>query len=109
MFTQYTFYITLFLALFPYSTFASESYTIAIKDHQFIPNELVVPAGQKFELVIHNQDNSPEEFESKLLKREKAVSGQGHITLRLGPLSPGEYPFLGEYHEATAKGKLIVK
>jgi len=26
-----------------------------------------------------------------------------------GPLKPGEYEFVGEYHEKTAIGKLIVK
>ena len=32
-------------------------YTVVIKDHRFDPEELAVPAGEKFELVVVNQDS----------------------------------------------------
>jgi len=44
---------------------------LVIKDHQFLPAEIKAPAGQKLRLVVHNQDSTPEEFESHALKREK--------------------------------------
>lgn len=88
---------------------AAESYTLSIKDHRFNPAELEVPAGQKFKLVVRNEDSTPEEFESKSLKREKIVKGKSEIILNLGPLEPGSYEFFGEFHEESAKGRLIAK
>jgi plastocyanin len=83
--------------------------TIVIKNHRFDPTEIRAPAGKKFKLVIDNRDPTPEEFESHDLQREKVVAGNSKATLWVGPLKPGTYSFVGEYHEATAKGTLIVK
>jgi plastocyanin len=91
------------------AAFAADSYTLTLKDHRFDPAELAVPAGQKFRLVVKNEDGTPEEFESKSLRREKIVKGKSEISLNLGPLDPGTYEFFGEFHEATAKGRLLVK
>lgn len=88
---------------------AAESFTLSIKDHRFNPEELQVPAGQKFKLIVKNEDSTPEEFESKSLKREKIVKGNSQIILNLGPLDPGKYEFFGEFHEESAKGRLIAK
>src|SRR5665647_2345769 len=40
---------------------------LVIKGHRFEPAELKVPAGQRVKLTVHNQDPTPEEFESCLL------------------------------------------
>ena len=85
------------------------SYDLAIKDHRFTPERLEVPADTKLVLVIRNEDSSPEEFESHDLKREKVVRGGESIRVIVGPLKAGEYAFVGEYHEDTAKGVLVVK
>lgn len=82
---------------------------IVIKNHRFDPAEITLPAGKKLKLVIDNQDATPEEFESHDLRREKVVAGNSKATVWIGPLEPGTYSFFGEYHEATAKGRLIVK
>jgi plastocyanin len=84
-------------------------FVIVIKNHRFDPEEVVVPAGQKVKLVINNQDTTPEEFESHDLKREKVIAGGSKASVWVGPLKPGTYRFVGEYHEDTAKGRLIVK
>ena len=82
---------------------------ITIKDHQFSPQELKVPSGQKVQIKVRNEDPTPEEFESPSLKREKVVKGNSEITLNVGPLKPGRYDFVGEFHEASAKGALIAE
>ena len=82
---------------------------LAIRDHKFDPPELTVPAGTKIRLVIENQDATPEEFESNELNREKVVVGKGTITVILGPLDAGRYPFFGDFHQETAQGVLIAK
>ena len=81
---------------------------LVIKDHKFTPAELKVPAGQKVKLVIENQDATAEEFESYELNREKVVTGNATITVFVGPLDKGRYPFFGDFHQESAKGVLVV-
>jgi plastocyanin len=88
---------------------ASTEATLVIKNHRFEPAELKVAAGQRIKLIVHNQDSSAEEFESHPLKAEKVIAGGAKATLYVGPLKPGRYPFVGEFHEATAKGVLIAE
>lgn len=100
----------LLLALAPLPVFAqAETFALTLKDHRFQPAELTVPAGKKFQLVVDNQDGTAEEFESRKLRVEKVIPGKSRATLSIGPLKPGAYPFVGEFHESTAKGILHAK
>ncbi len=96
------------LSLSPFAM-ASDEFAITIKDHKFTPSEVRVPAGQKVKLVIENQDSTPEEFESKELKREKIIAPRSKVAIWIGPLKPGKYPFFGEFNEATARGVVIAE
>jgi hypothetical protein len=100
-----------FLALLlPFSVFAADAdYSLMIKDHRFQPAELAVPAGSKIKLLIENRDDTPEEFESHALNREKVIAAHGKATLYIGPLEAGRYPFFGEFNEASAQGVIIAK
>lgn len=82
---------------------------LTIKNHRFEPSELKVAAKQRIRLTVHNQDGTPEEFESTSLKREKIVIAGGKATILIGPLKPGRYEFVGEYNASTAKGVLIAE
>jgi plastocyanin len=82
---------------------------LVIKNHRFEPAELKVPAGQKVKLVVHNQDATPEEFESHSLNREKVIPGGQKATIFIGPLKPGRYGFFGEYNEKTAQGTVVAE
>ncbi len=82
---------------------------LVIKGNRFEPAELRVPAGQRVKLVVHNQDSTPEEFESHDLNREKVVPPGARATIYIGPLKPGRYSYYGEYHEATAKGVIVAE
>ncbi len=99
------------LALAPLLATAAEppTFTLTLKNHRFVPAQVVVPANTKVKLVIVNQDATPEEFESHELNREKIVTGKGKITVWVGPLKPGKYPFFGEFHMDTAQGVLIAR
>jgi plastocyanin len=88
---------------------AEPELTLVIKNHRFEPAELKVPAGQRIKLVVHNQDGTPEEFESHSLGREKVIPGGAKATIFIGPLKPGRYAFVGEFHEATAKGAVVAE
>lgn len=85
------------------------AYTLVIKDHQFQPTEIAVPAGQKIALIVKNNDPTPEEFESTELRREKVVPGGEQITVYIGPLKPGKYEFFGDFNPKTARGHIIAK
>ena len=85
------------------------TFNLTIRSHRFEPAELVVPAGQPIKLVIFNADATPEEFESHSLNREKVIAGGATVTLLLSPLKPGTYEFVGEFHEDTAKGRIVAK
>ena len=94
----------------PAAGIAAESEVqIAIKGHKFEPSEIRVPAQQRIKLHVHNQDPTPEEFESHTLKREKVIPGGGKAVISVGPLKPGRYTFFGEFNPSTATGVLIAE
>ncbi len=104
------FLLILLLSLFSMSAMAEvKEYTLTLRNHKFVPAQLVIPANTKVKLLIVNEDSTPEEFESHELNREKIVTGKGRITVFIGPLKPGKYPFFGEFHMDTAQGVLIAK
>ena len=88
---------------------ADSEVQLVIKNHRFEPAEVKVPAGQRVKLIVHNQDSTPEEFESHSLNREKVIPAGARATIFIGPLKAGRYEFFGEYNEATAKGVVIAE
>lgn len=88
---------------------AAQEFTLSIKDHVFSPAELKVPANTRIVINVVNDDPTPEEFESHPMKVEKVIAGKSKAVVRIGPLAPGRYPFIGEFHEATAKGVVIAE
>jgi hypothetical protein len=95
--------------LAPAGARAADEYTITIKDHRFTPTELKVPAKKRVVITVINDDPTPEEFESRPMKVEKVIAGKSKATVRIGPLEPGRYDFIGEFNEATAKGVVIAE
>lgn len=87
----------------------NEEVTLTIQDHQFQPARVEIPANTRVKLNIQNKDATPEEFESHKLHREKIIPGNSQAIVFVGPLAPGEYPFVGEFHEDTAKGVIVVR
>ena len=100
---------TFMLFAIPRAQAADPTFTLVIKDHTFEPARIEVPAGQKFQLIVRNMDSTAEEFDSPDLKREKVIAAGKEATIYIGPLKPGTYRFIGEYHEATAKGEIVAK
>src|SRR5256886_3533397 len=84
-------------------------FSLAIEGHKFAPDRIEVPAGKKVKLIVENKDATPEEFESAQLKVEKVIPGKSKATIYVGPLKAGEYKFVGEYNEKTAKGVVVAK
>lgn len=80
---------------------------IELKDHRFEPAEIHVHTGKPTVLRITNEDATPEEFDSSALQVEKVIAGGHYATIRLRPLGPGRYLFMGEFHPDTAKGVVV--
>lgn len=88
---------------------ATAEYKIVIKNHQFNPSDLAIPANQKIKLIVENQDSAVEEFDSPDLNREKIVKGNNTAIIFIGPLKPGIYRYSGEFHAKTAQGTITAK
>jgi plastocyanin len=83
--------------------------TLTLEKHRFEPEEIRVKAGTPFWLVVTNKDATPEEVEGKELRVEKVVPGGKTVRILVRALKPGTYPFVGEYHESTAKGRIVAE
>lgn len=84
-------------------------YEIEIQDHKFVPERIKAKAGEKFKILVHNRDATPEEFESDDFRREKIIPGNSSATIFVAPLETGDYNFFGEFNLDTAKGYLTVE
>ena len=104
--------LTACLALTPSAVRAADApgeIALTIENNRFQPEELKVKAGAPFVLVITNKDKGPEEFESHDLRIEKVIPAGKTIRLKMPSLKAGSYRFVGEYHEKTAKGRIIAE
>ncbi len=84
------------------------SFSILMKNNQFIPSEVQIPAGVKVKLVVRNENSTASEFESTQFHREKVVPPGQEITVFVGPLKAGSYEFFDDFHPET-RGHLVVK
>ncbi|AIL65603.1 hypothetical protein NOVO_06245 [Rickettsiales bacterium Ac37b] len=97
------------LAILSLNTATQGEFVITLQNHVFVPNSITIPSNTKVKLIINNLDDSVEEFESIDLKKERLIPANSTISTSIGPLSPGTYSFVGEFHEDTAQGKIEVK
>src|SRR5213592_3358010 len=103
------FIVATFLAALVSAFAADGDISVVIESHKFTPDRIEVPAGKKVKLVIDNRDATAEEFESHDLKIEKVIPAKSKGTVFVGPLKAGEYKFVGEFNEKTAKGVIVAK
>lgn len=88
---------------------AGAEIALTIEKNQFQPAEIKVKAGAPFVLVITNKDATAEEFESKELRIEKVIPAGKTVRVRVPALKAGTYGFVGEFHEKTAKGRIVAE
>jgi plastocyanin len=93
----------------PSAPAVAQEFNLAIRNHKFEPQEIRVPAGKRVSIYVTNEDPTPEEFESTTLKVEKIIPGKSKALVRIGPLAPGRYEFIGDFHADTAKGVVIAE
>lgn len=88
---------------------APKEIPLAIEGHRFAPAEITVAAGAPFVLVITNKDAAAEEFESRELRVEKVIPAGKTVRVRIAALKKGTYPFFGDFHSKTAKGRIVAE
>nr|WP_210562362.1 cupredoxin domain-containing protein [Psychrosphaera aestuarii] len=98
----------IFLGVVGFDSLADD-FRVVLKNHVFVPAEIIVPAGKKVRLVIYNQDESAEEFDSFDLNREKVLFPNKKAVIFIGPLKAGRYEYFGEFHPESAQGVVIAK
>lgn len=85
------------------------TFKLVARDGKWFPEVIEVPANTRFRLEITNQNAGPEEFESKELHQELVLAPGVSRVLVFAPMKPGIYPFFGEFHPKTARGRILVK
>ena len=88
---------------------ADEPVVVHLKNHKFSPSVIKVKANKPSMIILYNDDDSADEFDSSSLKIERVVPGHNKANIRVRALAPGKYPFMGEYHAATAQGMVIAQ
>lgn len=101
--------ITAALLLFTVPALADGPIVVHLRNHKFIPATVTVKANQPSMIQLFNDDDTADEFDSASLKIEKVVPGHASANIRVRALAPGKYPFMGEYHAATAQGVVIAQ
>ncbi len=98
--------LTLILTLPAHAAPPPAPIALTLKDHRFTPDRFTVPADARVRIVLTNLDGATEEFDSPDLKVEALVTPHGQASFWIGPLKPGPYAFTGEFHPATAQGRI---
>lgn len=84
-------------------------FSIEFKDGVITPLRLEVPARRVFKVELHNTGNSPAEFESIELHREKVLAPQSTSFIVFRTLDPGEYKFFDDFHPGAPQAVLVAK
>lgn len=85
------------------------TFTLRCDNGVFTPQTLQVPAGKKFKIEISNTGTEAIEFESKQLRKEKALSPGASSFVVIYPLDPGEYKFFDDFHIQKGQGSIVAR
>lgn len=82
-------------------------FRIDFKDGVVAPRRLEVPANRRFSLDLHNLGETPAEFESRELRKEKVLAPGTTSVLVIRTLEPGEYDFFDDFHPDAPPAVLV--
>lgn len=91
----------------PAPTFPPGAIVVTAENQRFSTSELIVPADQRFSLVLVNKDGEPHNiairtkqgFDGDIVFRHDPITAST-IVLDVGPIAPGTYYFICEVHPA---------
>jgi hypothetical protein len=85
------------------------TFQIVFKGGVIAPKRLEVPAKTRFRLEISNQDDTPAEFESVELHKEKVLAPHSQTVMVIRTLDAGEYSFFDDFHPGAEPAVLVAK
>lgn len=85
------------------------TYRLELHNGELRPARLEVKAGERFKIELHNTGNTPVEFESTRLRKEKVMAPGVQSFVVVHPLKPGEYGFYDEFHLPDARGVIVAE
>jgi hypothetical protein len=85
------------------------TFRIEFRDGVVTPQRLEVPANRRIRLELHNLGQTPAEFESRELRKEKVLAPGASSTLVIRTLDPGEYDFFDDFHLDAPPAVLVAK
>ncbi len=83
------------------------SFTITFNDGEVSPSRLEVPAETRFEIRLINKGQTPAEFESIPLSKEKVIGPGVSTFIVIKYLDPGEYSFFDDFHPDAPPAVLV--
>jgi plastocyanin len=84
------------------------TFKLEMNDGKLNPARIEVPAGKRIKIEVHNIGTGAAEFESIQLRKEKVLAPGADSFVVIAPLSPGEYKFFDDFHQA-AQGVIVAK
>lgn len=84
-------------------------FTLEFDDGRITPLRLEVPARTRFKIELVNKGQTPAEFESGELRKEKVLAPGANSSVVVKTLDPGEYEFVDEFHPEAPKGVIVAR
>ncbi len=85
------------------------TFTLEFHDGAVSPLRVEVPANTRFKLELRNTGETPAEFESNELHKEKVLAPNSTSILVFRTLDPGEYQFFDDFHPDAPKAVIVAK
>ena len=88
---------------------AATVFVIKAEGGRFQPAQLQVTANHPFKVQVTSAEQTPIEFESFELRRERVIGPGETITVNMPALSPGTYKFFDDFHRDTPEGAIVAR
>lgn len=85
------------------------TFRIEFRDGKISPERIDVPAKARFRLELVNLGETPAEFESTELRKEKVLAPKSESVMVIRTLDPGEYAFFDDFHPGGKPAVLVAK
>jgi hypothetical protein len=108
---SFSFVIFALLAAAPAASRAEDepTFRIEFRDGAISPLRIEVPAKTRFRLELVNAGETPAEFESIELRKEKVLAPKSESVMVIRTLDPGEYAFFDDFHPGAPPAVLVAK
>jgi len=85
------------------------TFRIVFKDGKIEPIRIEVPASTRIRLELVNEGETPAEFESTELRKEKVLAPGAQTVMVIRTLDPGEYKFFDDFHPDAPPALIVAK